>query len=240
MSFSLVIQGPLSPMTEHIVESAENCKEIEKIIVSHWKTDLSLPENENRDLLAISEGSKVTFLALESIQVGWNKMNIHHQAYTTMRGLQLVETSEVIKVRSDWPYTKFSSIIEKFKTDKILTSNLFFRPFSMLPFHCSDHLIAGKTAVLLEAFTKVFERCANHDIKRDWHSINPAVEQIICDELLNAKRVTSRSHDDMKCNFNVITVEDSCDFNLVGEDAWKFTTQTHDAMTNVIKSDDEI
>lgn len=214
--FTLIIQGPLSDITHRIVDSALSESRIEKIVVSRWNTDSSIMKISDKVSEVVSSNPYVN----NTVHVAWNKFNLANQALTTSAAFrEKITTPYVIKLRSNWPYLDFQKIIERFLEDpeKILTSNLFFRPTEKHPFHCSDHLIVSTKEVIEKAFNNVYQRCLNKDIARTYYASNyynaissPAVEQIICDELLYAKNVIDRDDPSaiMKANFRIVVAEE--------------------------------
>jgi hypothetical protein len=213
--FTLIIQGPTSTITKKIIDSALSESRIEKIVVSHWNTDTINIEPSDRISVVLSSNPHLN----NTIGAAWNKFNLANQALTTKAAFENVNTPYVIKLRSNWPYLDFQKIVDKFLEEphKILTSNLYFRHTVHHPFHCSDHLIVSTSEVIRKAFDSVYQRCLNKDIARSYYAsgyydnvYSPAVEQIICDELLRAKNVPERENasEIMKANFNIAIAEE--------------------------------
>ena len=213
--FTLIIQGPTTSITQQIVDSALSENRIEKIIVSHWGTDSVQIYPIDKVELILSNNPYPN-----NTSVVWNKFNLANQAMTTVNAFnEKISTPYVIKLRSNWPYLDFQKIIDRFleEPSKILTSNLFFRHTKIHPFHCSDHLIVAESEVIEKAFRNVYHRCVNRDIERTYYASDyynnpawPAVEQLICDELLHAKNVSERDNPSeiMKANFKIIVAEE--------------------------------
>jgi len=214
--FTLIIQGPLADITYEIIDSALSESRIEKTVVSYWSTDSSRVQISDKILTVVSSDPYIKGTS----GIVWNKFNLANQALTTISAFkEKITTPYVIKLRSNWPYLNFQKIIKSFleEPEKILTSNLFFRPTEMHPFHCSDHLIVSTKEVIEKAYYNVYQRCINKDIERTYYASNyynvscsPAVEQIICDELLYAKNIIDRDDPSaiMKANFNIIIAEE--------------------------------
>ena len=197
--FTLIIQGPTTSITQQIVDSALSENRIEKIIVSHWGTDSVQIYPIDKVELILSNNPYPN-----NTSVVWNKFNLANQAMTTVNAFnEKISTPYVIKLRSNWPYLDFQKIIDRFleEPSKILTSNLFFR----------------HTKIIEKAFRNVYHRCVNRDIERTYYASDyynnpawPAVEQLICDELLHAKNVSERDNPSeiMKANFKIIVAEE--------------------------------
>ena len=238
MKISLVIQGPLTHLTFEIVKKARLSNYIGVIIISTWKNDPLEIET------LLSSYPDLIILRLNEYSARWSKFNIDKQAYSTKCGLDYVTTEYAIKLRSNWPYLKFDKICEKFleSPEKILSSNIFFRPHRIHPFHCSDHLLVAKTEVLKTAFRGVVDRCERNDIHREYFAMpDPAVEQVICDELLKAMNIQERNIEIMKSSFEIVKLEEVIEIEHVNEaDRWIFSTETHHVRCNVASSVDEI
>lgn len=216
MTIDLVVQGPIGEYTQQILDAAEACPRINKIILSHWKLDKE----------KVKIPSKCLDLKNEAWDRGWNNFNLNKQAYTTVNGLAHATSDYVIKLRSaKWPYVNLNAIIDKFQEnpDKVLSSSFFFRRHDVHPFHCSDHLLVSKRKELSVAFQAVLDRCLSHDINRPYYGsknqllkgTSPAVEQIIGDEILSARNVTSRTKQDMKDNFEIIRIDTACNLRML-------------------------
>jgi len=70
--------------------------------------------------------------------------NINYQILSTLNGLRFVETDYVIKIRGDEYYSNMEYIANEVAMNpkKIHCSPIFFRHWSFIPFHFSDHIIA--------------------------------------------------------------------------------------------------
>ena len=87
-----------------------------------------------------------------------------YQIVSTLSGLKEINTSYVIKLRSDEYYT-LDKIINLFLSnpDKVITHNLFFRPAKPVwgNYHISDKIILGKTENLIGMFSTAFDIITN-------------------------------------------------------------------------------
>ena len=82
--------------------------------------------------------------------------NINYQILSTINGLRFVETDYVIKIRGDEYYSNMEYIANEVAMNpkKIHCSPIFFRHWSFIPFHFSDHLIASTKDNLQLMFEK--------------------------------------------------------------------------------------
>lgn len=73
--------------------------------------------------------------------------NINYQILSTLNGLRFIETDYVIKLRGDEYYSNLDYVAYEIamNPNKIQCSPVFFRHWSFMEYHISDHLIAGTT-----------------------------------------------------------------------------------------------
>jgi hypothetical protein len=71
--------------------------------------------------------------------------NINYQILSTLNGLRFVDTDYVIKIRGDEYYSNLEYITNQIimNPTKIHSSPIFFRHWSFMKYHISDHIIAG-------------------------------------------------------------------------------------------------
>lgn len=138
---SIVIQGPLNRIS---IDNIVNYNKFGKVIVSCWSSDdLSLLQNV-----------ECPFWLVYNPVLDWNKIynkqNVAKQAISTYNGMQLADSEFVVKVRSDESYSDLSKLIDKLEKtpNKLITNNIFFKPDHIYKFHPSDHLVAGRTALM--------------------------------------------------------------------------------------------
>jgi hypothetical protein len=147
---TVVVQGKL---TEDCIEAVSYyCKQT-NVIVSCWENDPIINRLTNENItLVINKLPKFGF---------HNYNNIGFQCYTTLQGLNLVESKFVIKVRGDELYGNLDPIIEAIHDNPriLTTNNVFFRPLSYLIYHPSDHVIAGLSDVITNMFLQTFAEC---------------------------------------------------------------------------------
>jgi hypothetical protein len=73
--------------------------------------------------------------------------NINYQILSTLNGLKFIETDYVIKLRGDEYYSNLDYVAYEIamNPNKIHCSPVFFRHWSFMEYHISDHLLAGTT-----------------------------------------------------------------------------------------------
>ena len=83
-----------------------------------------------------------------------NRQNLHCHCFSTITGINRSKTAFVIKVRADEYYTEWGAFIKTMKDnrDKITTNNIFARKVTRLPYHPSDHVMAGTKNNMLMMF----------------------------------------------------------------------------------------
>ena len=107
------------------------------VIISTWtnsKLDLSkLPQSYN--------------VVLSTLPKDGGHQNINYQILSTLNGLKFVNTDYVIKIRGDEYYSNLDYVSYEvaMNPNKIHCSPIFFRHWSFMEYHFSDHLIAGTT-----------------------------------------------------------------------------------------------
>lgn len=71
--------------------------------------------------------------------------NINYQILSTLNGLRFIDTDYVIKIRGDEYYSNLEYIANEvaMNPSKIYSSPIFFRHWSFMKYHISDHIIAG-------------------------------------------------------------------------------------------------
>ena len=93
----------------------------------------------------------------------YNYNNAYYQFDSTLAGLSQVTTKYVVKLRCDEFYTFIDPVLDKIREPsskpKLTTSNTWFRKSEEFPWHPSDHIVAGKTDIMLNAFKKAREFC---------------------------------------------------------------------------------
>lgn len=131
---TLLIQGKITQETYNFF--TERYPQY-KIVISTWS-------DHKLDLSYFPKNLKLVVERLPDIS---GDQNQNYQFVSTNNGLNQVTTPYVIKFRGDEYYSNVVDILSQVKTNpnKIWTSPVFFRHWSMYQYHISDHIIAGKT-----------------------------------------------------------------------------------------------
>lgn len=82
--------------------------------------------------------------------------NVNYQLVSTLNGLRFVETDYVIKIRGDEYYSNLEYVTTQIimNPNKIFCTPIWFRHWSFMKYHISDHMIAGTKANLQLMFEK--------------------------------------------------------------------------------------
>lgn len=109
----------------------------------------------------------------ENIRLIQNDMPKHHghqniylQIWSTIYGLRVVDAKYCIKMRGDEYVSNIEYIYDCIAkdNDKLYTLPIFFRKWTHIPYHISDHLIAGKTDNLKLMFETALHRKKDHPV----------------------------------------------------------------------------
>lgn len=89
-----------------------------------------------------------------------NEQNRYYHFHSVLLGLQSCSTKYAIKIRSDEFYSNLSPIVDAIKDNdgKLITTDVFFRNCNM-PYHPSDHVVAGTTIVMTDTFDLAKKMC---------------------------------------------------------------------------------
>jgi hypothetical protein len=143
--FTLLIQGRYHVNTLLNIQSNKDC--FKNIIVSTWKEGF-----DDKDRNHFYQNANLLINTSPNTDGIHNVSNIYYQTCSTLNGLSEVKTKFVVKVRSDEYWSNLNLMVNKFEKSKLLSSNVFFRNIEYCPYHISDHLFAGETAILLSTF----------------------------------------------------------------------------------------
>ena len=92
--------------------------------------------------------------------------NQNYQFASTINGLYLSNTPYVIKLRGDEYYNNIEYILSEIVKNpkKVYCSPIFFRHWSFMKYHISDHLIAGTRENILLMFQSVIDKLKNKEL----------------------------------------------------------------------------
>jgi hypothetical protein len=131
---TILLQGKiLQESLDFIIEHYPNSN----VVISTWigsNVDFSkIPSTYNLILTKLPENG--------------GHQNINYQILSTLNGLRFVQTDYVIKLRGDEYYSNLDYVAYEIamNPNKIHCSSVFFRHWSFMEYHISDHIIAGKT-----------------------------------------------------------------------------------------------
>lgn len=205
---TFIIQGKMTNK-ELLIKNIRNLCKYGRVVLAIWELEDNLKENEINN-----------FISRNRIN---NEQNIYLQVYTTLYGLEKVNTAFVIKVRGDEIYINFKEFIKEMEENKskIITNNVFFRETKKYPYHISDHIIGG----LKENVKKMFINCrraletnkvlpkVSKGIPEQWLTVSYLIS-FYTEETLN-KADNERMTEIMKENFVIIPLEEFMDFIVV-------------------------
>lgn len=137
-TYTLLIQGRIE--NECLSYYLDTYQDKIRIIISTWDDFIFSREIH----------SNVKVITSRKPQVA-GYQNYNYQLFSTINGLLQTETDYVIKARGD-EYYNIDKILHVIDSHFIYSIPIFFRPFSVYPYHISDHLIFGKTQNLKDMF----------------------------------------------------------------------------------------
>jgi hypothetical protein len=250
--YTVVIQGPLHPNS---VVALRSYALKFPVILSTWSDNT---ETEKQVTNMIGKGDHVAVVSynLDDTEI-YDEQSRYKQFLTAYRGVRLVDTEYVIKVRSDEYYTDFIPLLEKFEedTEKLVSTNLFFRKFSYYMYHPSDHVYVAKTASLKNVLeecikdcklgsTAIFSKCKI--AAKDGETLTPEQQLAInwvlehTDIDLNSGDLNIDDHTEiMKENFDVVEVKDLGLYNVSFHGNFSFDYEKfYDRETDIKKIED--
>jgi len=179
MDTSIIIQGPLHPLT---IGTIPFYKKFGEVIVSCW-------ENDSPELLNSLPGDIKLVVSPYPRRPMISRSNIHLQTISTLNGL-LCSTGEMcIKVRSDESYSDLSCFIDAMREhpDKVCCGNVYFR--KEYPLHMSDHLFGTAKWRMVQALEWAKEHLETNKPFTPWPEV------ILTTAFLTTFGVFSRSFD---------------------------------------------
>ena len=167
-NFSIVVQGPFDNYIWNRFHYTDNyLKYVDKVIISCYTND------DTTSLEAYIKGNeRVVLVKNECPSFHCNPCNMYVQAFSTLRGLEKVDTEFAIKIRANQFYTqidKLTQAISEFP-DKYTVCNINTIKVKRCSWQTSDHLFGGKTATLCVAMQQVLDWCHIYNTGADKHS----------------------------------------------------------------------
>lgn len=211
IDISLLIQGPFNIECLKSIKSSKF--KFKQIIYSTWENE-KIDYSDFKDI----DRFEIIIKGLPSTKNICNTANIYYQICSTVEGLKQVKTKYVMKHRSDESYNRLDLVIKKFNLEKLLCSNIYFRPIKYKAFHISDHFFIGSTARLLKTFTLLQEYLIKNQDHFNVLNNKCSVEQIIAlfylstfgykiEELLSKQKEEKFVFDIMQQYFDVFDVK---------------------------------
>jgi hypothetical protein len=163
--FTLIIHGPLSIYTVFMLYQYKAQYPIVLSTPRPTKTTnpTVLPEIQT---MMSSEENNISLIVYDNV---WpeninNHQNRYAHFFSVHMALQAVKTPYAIKIRSDEFYSNIVPVLDAVKEmpTKIITTDIFFRK-STVPFHPSDHMVAGETKMLMDVFATAKYLCEDVD-----------------------------------------------------------------------------
>lgn len=178
MEKSIIIHGPLH---ENTIKSVNKYKDYANLILVHPKPLDDRTKkiyNELSDLTLNNENMSIMIYGNVYDNKFDNYQNRYYHFLSSVIGFNTCKTEYCLKMRSDEYYDNiepfFNAIFEN--TDKMVTSDTYFRKSTAYVFHPSDHLIGGKTKVL----RKVFALAKKYTESSNMIPENPFLHYMLC------------------------------------------------------------
>ena len=131
-NFTILIQGKLD--YDCLNFNIKKYSDI-PIVISTWEDEI--------ETIPIKKSNNVKII-FNKIPEKCGSGNFNLQCISTLKGLELVDTNIVIKIRGDEYYSNLLSLVPNIiEKRKIYCSPIFFRSMKIEFYHISDHLIVG-------------------------------------------------------------------------------------------------
>lgn len=184
-TYSIIIQGPLAPETAHMLRKYHDryC-----IVVSNWN-DESVDDSIKQMACAVVSSASihdeipVPPKPLRQCGKAYNNSNVYAQATTSLRGCEHVcakhgSSTHILKMRSDEVVNDVQMLfgILDESPDRIVTSNVTFRPDIFCAYHADDHIIAARREWQIDAWKRVIEYCRGSAVAL--RSVSPKLHPI--------------------------------------------------------------
>ncbi len=134
----------------------------DRIILSLWDDVDKLVLDDIQSLFSL----KNVYLNKYPSIIGKNNLaNRYYATTSSLFGLEKIKTGTVIKFRGDEFYSRIIKIYDQYfkNPEKIITTNIFFRPTEYWPYHIGDHVMMGKTSDMLDMFNRVKVKIDTYD-----------------------------------------------------------------------------
>ena len=225
MSVSLIIRGPLKK--DSLDSIAKYIKDGFDVIVSHWEDggaplfrkrvnrygqsyEEKIPPNLREKLKTIKQ-IKVVESKYKDIRVEFNfptfayiEKNIY-QFHSSLRGLELCDTTHAICMRSDNTYRNMVPFRKKMECnpEKFITSNTNFRKDSIFKYHIGSHIVGGRT----DNVRKLYKFCIDISKNENGH-MDDTISKIMQFAVVKAGKRVVVGEQVMGCGMMLICGED--------------------------------
>lgn len=208
----------------------------QKIVISTWFEHVHLTFPEKADDIP-----QDMVLLRSKLPVNVKRFNIYYQLVSTVNGLKHVDTKYVIKIRGDEFVSRLEYVLELMQndSDRIFTSPVFFRKWSVMTYHISDHLVAGTT----ENIKTMFEGAKDDYDMNLFDNVTYIPEQVITLAYLKRKaRVPCFATVDgaklMRDHFGILDLSKMIPYKIVAncfKKEWysNFVPADNDSITNI-------
>jgi hypothetical protein len=141
---------------------------------------------------------------------------------TTINGLKNIDTTYVIKTRSDEKFVNLQPMINlHLETDKMIWGNIWAKTWSSGPHHIGDHIFMDKTERLLKTYNTIYE---NKDLVLG----SISAEQILSIAYIRARGLDEKSIEDAMKVYEYFDIDKFDDW-LIRHGRWNktFTKKEH-------------
>lgn len=171
--FSIVVQGLFDNYIYDRFNYPEHyIKYVDKVIISCYTNDDTSILEKN-----IAGNDRIVLVKNDCPTFHCNPCNMYVHAFSTLKGLEKVETEFTIKIRSNQFYTQIDKIITLVENNpsRYTVSNINTQNPYRYAYKVSDHLFAGKTEGLKFAMQQTLKWCheANNTVDKHGHLGHP-------------------------------------------------------------------
>jgi len=168
--FTFIIQGPYN--VAHL-SMLDDLKKEGKIVLSCYMTDLDkIKDPSVYDMILLND------IIDTDVDKIYNYHNVYHQTRTTKRALCSINTEYAVKFRSDSYYSGIPYVTDCIRKNSEKLSCITIATNPVWPYQFCDHIMAGKTKDLRDAFETAESIILNQDFIYD------GIDTRLCPEVL--------------------------------------------------------
>lgn len=172
-TYSIVIQGPIALETARMLRKY---RDSHCIVVSNWENEPADDTIRQLACAVVSSGliqGEIPMPPKPLRQHGkvYNNSNIYAQAVTALQGCEHVcakhgAPTHILKLRSDEVVNDVQKLLKTLdeSPEKIVTSNVTFRPDAFCAYHADDHVIGARREWHVDAWKRVIEYCRDSEV----------------------------------------------------------------------------